>query len=105
MIGWTLRSLRGDDSMPLRKLLPSITLLFLTSLAFAQTTKPTTKASTPEPYTVKKGTLKLEVSTDTTFQAQEPYEVRLKPKAYAGQFVVLSAVPHGATVKKGDTIL
>jgi multidrug efflux pump subunit AcrA (membrane-fusion protein) len=92
--------------MRARFILPSIAVLFLTSLALAQTTRPTTKPTTePADYTVKKGTLKLEVSTDTTFQALEPYEVRLKPKAYAGQYVVVSAIPHGATVKKGDTIL
>src|SRR4051812_48715721 len=67
-------------------------------------TKPATQGS-PETYTVKKGTLKLEVQTDATLAALEPYEVKLKTKAYAGQFTVVSAAAHGAMVRKGETIL
>src|SRR5438046_3277495 len=78
--------------------------LAATALAAAPATKPATQAAS-ETYTVKKGTLKLEVQTDSTLAALEPFEVRLKTKSYAGQFTVTSAAPHGAHVAKGDTLL
>jgi multidrug resistance efflux pump len=67
-------------------------------------TGPSTQPS-GETYTVKKGTLKLEVTTDAALAALEPFEVRLKTKAFAGQFTVVSAAGHGAMVKKGESVL
>src|SRR5258705_13909605 len=75
-----------------------------TAWSAAAETKPTTQPS-GDTYKVKKGTLKLEVQTDSTLGALEPFEVRLKTKSYAGQFTVISAAPHGAHVAKGDSVL
>ena len=84
----------------------TILLLFLsiTTLSFAADTKPSTQPST-DTYKVKKGSLKLEVSTDATLSALEPFEAKLKAKAYTGQLTVVSAAAHGAMVRKGETIL
>src|SRR4051812_49141200 len=70
----------------------------------AADTKPATQPA-GETYKVKKGTLKLEVQTDSNLSALEPFEVRLKTKAYTGAFAVISAAPHGARVARGDTVL
>jgi len=56
-------------------------------------------------YKVKKGTLKLEVTTDGTLSALEPFEVKLKTKAYAGALMIESAAAHGAMVRKGESVL
>src|SRR4051812_17250751 len=79
-------------------ILPAIFLI--TTLSLAADTKPSTQPS-PDTYKVKKGSLKLEVSTDATLSALEPFEAKLKSKAYTGQFMVVSAAAHGAMVRKG----
>src|SRR6266581_2129831 len=79
-------------------------ILSITTSTFAADTKPSTQPSA-DTYKVKKGTLKLEVSTDATLAALEPFEVKLKTKAYSGAFTVVSAAAHGAMVRKGETIL
>ncbi len=83
-----------------------IALLAAFSLAAEKppTTKPSPETS-PETYKVKKGTLKLEVSTDGTLAALEPFEVKLKTKAYAGALTVQTAAAHGAMVRKGESVL
>ena len=91
----------------MRALTILLSIAFLTAFLPAAE-KPATKPATQpagETYTVKKGTLKLEVQTDSTLGALEPFEVRLKTKAYAGVFTVISAAPHGAHVAKGDSLL
>src|SRR5689334_19221764 len=89
---------------PMRVWTILLSILSLAALSFAADTKPTTQPST-DTYKVKKGSLKLEVSTDATLAALEPFEAKLKAKAYSGQFSVVSAAAHGAMVRKGETIL
>src|SRR5438045_6232150 len=81
-----------------------VSIALFTVCSTAAETKPTTQPAA-ETYKVKKGTLKLEVQTDSTLSAFEPFEVRLKTKSYAGQFTVISAAAHGAHVAKGDSVL
>src|SRR5215212_152761 len=89
----------------MRSLMIALSIALCTAFSLAApATRPATQPA-GETYTVKKGTLKLEVSTDSTLQAQEPFEVKLKPKSYAGSFTVIAAAPHGAHVAKGDTVL
>jgi multidrug efflux pump subunit AcrA (membrane-fusion protein) len=90
--------------MRLWTILPAVILFAAVSFAAEKSsTGPSTQPS--ETYKVRKGSLKLEVSTDSTLAALEPYEVKLKTKAYTGQFTVVSAAAHGAMVRKGETIL
>jgi multidrug resistance efflux pump len=56
-------------------------------------------------HVVKKGTLTLEVQTDGVLQPADPFEVRMRFKAYAGSATVLNAAGHGAIVHKGDVLL
>src|SRR5437660_810805 len=85
-----------------------LSIISVTAFSFAAdkgtSTAPATQPAA-EIYKLKKGTLKLEVTTDGTLSALEPFEVKLKTKAYAGQFTVLSAAVHGAMVRKGESIL
>lgn len=66
---------------------------------------PATQPATPELYAVKKGKLKLEVMAEATLLPLDAQEVRIKPKAYAGAFTVVSAAAPFAQVKKGDSLL
>ncbi|HEV8378100.1 MAG TPA: hypothetical protein VGP99_04570, partial [Tepidisphaeraceae bacterium] len=85
-----------------------VSIISIAAFSFAadkgSSTAPSTQPSA-ETHKVKKGTLKLEVGTDATLSALEPYEVKLKTKAYAGQLTVVSAAAHSAMVRKGETIL
>lgn len=56
-------------------------------------------------HVVKKGTLTLEVQTDGVLQAADPFEVKLRFKAYGGSATVLNAAAHGASIHKGDVLL
>jgi len=84
-----------------------LSIISVVTFSFAAEKSSTGPATQPgaDTYKVKKGTLKLEVSTDGTLAALEPYETKLKSKAYAGQFTVVSAAAHGAMVRKGESIL
>jgi multidrug efflux pump subunit AcrA (membrane-fusion protein) len=62
-------------------------------------------AAAPKTHTVAKGSLSLDVSGDGAFEAVDPFEIRLRPKAYAGDLVVAASAADGKAVKKGDVIL
>src|ERR1041384_4150157 len=67
------------------------------------TTKPATR---PTDITrVQKGRLKLEITAEAVLLPMNPFEVRLRFKAYQGGLSVLNAAPHGAMVKKGELLL
>lgn len=56
------------------------------------------------PHRVKKGPMRVEVSLDGVFEAQNMTEISIRPQEWAG-LVVLKAVEHGTVVKRGDLIL
>jgi len=58
----------------------------------------------PPTYVVKRGPLKIELSLEGVFEAQNMTEVVLRPQEWSG-LSVLSAVEHGATVKRGDLLV
>ncbi|NQU20070.1 MAG: HlyD family efflux transporter periplasmic adaptor subunit [Candidatus Nealsonbacteria bacterium] len=60
--------------------------------------------STPTVHTVKKGTMKIEVSLDGVFEAQSTAEILLRPETWA-TLKVIKAVEHGTEVKKGDLLV
>lgn len=58
----------------------------------------------PATVAVKKERFSIEVNLDGVFAAKKGTEVAIDPKAWA-DFVVLTAVEHGAKVKKGDLLI
>ncbi|MFO0814835.1 MAG: HlyD family efflux transporter periplasmic adaptor subunit [Gemmatales bacterium] len=81
----------------------------LTSYSLAQPPEkkesaPAKTASKPEVVKVEKGKFSVEVTTKGVLEAEDIEEVSIKLEAWTGMTVV-SAVPHGATVKKGDTLV
>src|SRR4051812_14912625 len=78
----------------------------LSLLALAPATNPSTSPSTaPSTTTVKRGTLNLSVTANGSFEPVDALEVRMRPRAYQGEFVVISAAAPGATVSKDATII
>lgn len=78
------------------------------ALAAEFVTTPATQSATQpagDVHVVKKGSLKFEIKADGTFGPAEPFEVKLKPRAYSGSFTVISSARHGAPVKAGDVLL
>jgi multidrug efflux pump subunit AcrA (membrane-fusion protein) len=73
-------------------------------------TQPTTSASAepataPATVAVKRGTLAMKFDAGGYFEPIDSVDVKIKPKAYAGEMTILSIVNNGATVKKGDKLL
>ena len=68
------------------------------------TTQPTSQPA-DKPHTVKKGTLDLHVTVEGVFQAVDPFEVKLKLKAYSGPLTIASIAAPGMPVKKGGVLL
>jgi HlyD family secretion protein len=68
--------------------------------------KPAAEPSKPTPptHTVKKEVLKIQVEIGGMFEAEEMAELVLRPKDWT-LLSVLSAVPQGTKVKKGDVVL
>jgi multidrug resistance efflux pump len=58
----------------------------------------------PAKVKVAKGPLKIEVTLDGVFEAQQMSEIVLRPQEWSG-LTVLSAVEHGTQVKRGDLLL
>ncbi len=54
---------------------------------------------------VERGTIDLRLDLDATFEPVDPFEVRLKTKAYQGEYTIVRAADPGARVKKGDVLL
>jgi multidrug efflux pump subunit AcrA (membrane-fusion protein) len=59
----------------------------------------------PETARVEKGPLKVEAELKGVFEAEATTEVALRLEAWSQPLEVLKAVPHGATVKKGDVLV
>ena len=54
--------------------------------------------------TSKRGPFKIEVSLDASFEPSQPAEVALRPQDWA-EFTIEEVTPHGAAVRKGETVL
>ena len=80
-------------------ILVSLALITLTARAEPATT------STGDAAVVKRGTIHPHLDVEGYFEPIDPLEVRVRPDAYAGDLKVVSLVPHGASVKKGDVLL
>ena len=72
----------------------------------AKEAKAPEKPAAPKPaiHTVEKELLKIEVTLDGVFEAQQMTELVLRPEAWAA-FKVLKAVEHGTRVKRGDLLV
>lgn len=81
----------------------------LLALAFVQDPTPQPpppkEDAKPETVAVRKDTLRIEADLDGLFEPSDRHVVEIKPEGYQGDLVVVSAVPHGAPVKKGDVLL
>lgn len=62
-------------------------------------------AKAPETVKATKGKFSIDVTTKGTLEADDTEEVSIKLDAWSGGMTVLSAVPHGSTVKKGDVLV
>ncbi|MGH7179747.1 MAG: hypothetical protein ACREJC_20390, partial [Tepidisphaeraceae bacterium] len=59
----------------------------------------------PKTTTVTRGTLDLTIRATGTFAPVDPFEIRVRPKAYQGDLIIKSIVAPGASVVRGATIL
>ncbi len=89
-----------NETHRLPRLLPALLAAGLAAGAtFAADPKPT-----PATHTIARGTLKAKVLLDAVFESVDMTPVKLETKAWT-DLTVLEAVPHGARVKKGDTLV
>jgi HlyD family secretion protein len=72
----------------------------------AQPAQPAQPATPPAPphYVVKRDAIKIQVDLDGVFEASSMSEIILRMKEWQG-LVVVEAVEHGASVKKGDVLV
>lgn len=77
--------------------------------AFAEAPSSTRTAATTQAAVdvtvVKRGSLAMKFDAGGYFEPVDPVEVRIKPKAYAGELTVEQVAANGAAVKKGDRLL
>jgi HlyD family secretion protein len=66
-------------------------------------TQPDDKAT--EVTVVSRGSLHLMLTLDGVFVPQNPFEVKLQPKAYSGDYIIIAAAAPGSVVKQGDVLL
>jgi multidrug efflux pump subunit AcrA (membrane-fusion protein) len=64
-----------------------------------------TSTTAKDSYLVKRGSVDASIDADGYFEATDPLEIRIRPKAYQGELIILSVAPHGSSVKAGQTIL
>ncbi|WP_442484042.1 HlyD family efflux transporter periplasmic adaptor subunit [Aeoliella sp. SH292] len=55
-------------------------------------------------HTVKASPLKIELEVDSKFVARDTSEVKLEPEEWS-EFKIVEIVPHGATVRQGETLV
>jgi multidrug resistance efflux pump len=67
------------------------------------------KAEAPPPaeelHEVQKGNLTPKLEIESVFEPEAPAEIRFHFDAYQGEMTILSVLPHGYVVKKGDVLL
>lgn len=78
------------------------------STGYSQEAKKDDKKAPPKPpakeHTAKAAPFKITVELDALFTAAKEHQIRLTPKAWA-DMTVLSVLPHGTSVKKGDKLV
>jgi len=70
------------------------------SPASTQTSAPSTPTTA-----IKRGSLSIVVDAQGAFEPVDPFEARLKLKAYQGELLIKSIAANGAAIKKGDVLL
>ncbi len=73
-------------------------------LTTAPTTQPTTEPAATT-VRVQRGSLAVAIDGQGSFDAVDPFEVRLRLKAYGGELAISSIAANGSPVKKGDRLL
>lgn len=68
-------------------------------------TQPASTEPSPQTSLITHGALTTVIDGQAAFDPIDPFEVRLRFKAYAGELNITSIVPSGSTVKKGDVLL
>lgn len=91
------------------------TLLVMATLSFtaaanaeAPTSAPATHPATQpagQTTAITRGSLSMVIDAQGAFDPVDPFEVRLKLKAYQGELTITSIAANGAAVKKGDLLL
>lgn len=71
----------------------------------AQTTEEANPKPTGATVSVHRGSLSSSVEAQGYFEPVDPFEVRIRPKAYGGDLKIVSIVANGKAVKKGDVLL
>ncbi|MBC8107454.1 MAG: hypothetical protein H7Z14_12750 [Anaerolineae bacterium] len=82
-------------------------VLLLTTFTFAEpatTTAPST-APAANVIKVKRGDLEQKIVTTGTFEPVDPVEIRIRPKSYFGELLIVKAIAPGAAVGKGENVL
>jgi len=84
----------------------AVSVLVLLLISQTRASDPASVPSTgPSTTAVKRGTLDLTVKASGWLEPVDPYELRIRPKAYSGDLIIASAVAPGAQVAKGDLLL
>ncbi|MCY2952743.1 MAG: hypothetical protein NTU53_12340 [Planctomycetota bacterium] len=73
--------------------------------ATAPASQPAATQPAEKTHGVKKGTLDLDIQTESTLQPADAFELRLKLKAYAGPLTIATIAAPWSPVKKGQTLL
>jgi HlyD family secretion protein len=68
--------------------------------ATTQSTQPAKEISV-----VKRGVIHPRIDADGFFEPVDALEVRFRPESYAGDLKIVSVVPHGSSVYKGDVLI
>ncbi len=92
-----------------RRLLPCL-VLSLASIGRAESATPTPSsapATSPSPPAslAHLGDLSLIVDAEGYFEPVDPFEVRIRPKAYGGELTIVSIASNGSNLKPGDLLL
>lgn len=85
------------------KLLLSAVLCSLPTIAFAQTTDATTASTSAPAATQADGAQTIEL--EGYLAAVKPFEAKVELKSFSGGPKVKQVVPHGATVRQGETLI
>jgi multidrug resistance efflux pump len=89
----------------MHRTLPATSLIVVLTATLLLAAQNATEPSDPPTFTVKRANLNLSFEAPGYFEPTGSADIRVKPRGFAGDFVIAAVAAHGSAVRKGEVLI